>query len=70
LSEDQLGFFTLHITVDDEHATTMGEIMASIAKDNPEAIANMVSAGRDLVDARMEFFTSIEEASQKLSAAG
>jgi pyrroloquinoline quinone (PQQ) biosynthesis protein C len=70
VNEDRLEFFTLHITVDDEHATTMGEIMASIAKDNPEAIANMVSAGRDLVNARLEFFTSIEEASQKLSAAG
>jgi pyrroloquinoline-quinone synthase len=70
VSEEQLGFFTLHITVDDEHATTMGEIMASIAKDKPEEVANMVTAGRDLVDARMEFFTSIEEASQKLAAAG
>ncbi|MEJ2227468.1 MAG: iron-containing redox enzyme family protein [Alphaproteobacteria bacterium] len=70
VNEDQLEFFTLHITVDDEHATTMGEIMASIAKDKPEQIANMVAAGRTLVDARMEFFTSIEEAAKNISAAG
>ncbi len=70
VNEDQLTFFTLHITVDDGHATTLGEIMASIAKDKPEEIANMVAAGRDLVDARMAFFTSVEEASRTLSAAG
>jgi pyrroloquinoline-quinone synthase len=70
VSEDQLVFFTLHITVDDGHATTLGEIMAAIAKDKPEEIANMIAAGRDLVDARMAFLTSVEEASQKLSAAG
>jgi pyrroloquinoline-quinone synthase len=70
VSEDQLTFFTLHITVDDGHATTLGEIMASIATDNPGEAANMVAAGRELVDARMAFFTSVEEASRKLSAAG
>jgi pyrroloquinoline quinone (PQQ) biosynthesis protein C len=70
VSEDRLVFFTLHITVDDEHATTLGEIMAGIAKDKPEEIANMIAAGRDLVEARMAFLTSVEEASQKLSAAG
>jgi pyrroloquinoline-quinone synthase len=70
VNEDQLVFFTLHITVDDGHATTLGEIMAAIAKNKPEEVANMVAAGRDLVDARMAFFTSVEEASRKLSAAG
>lgn len=70
VKEEQLTFFTLHITVDDGHATTLGEIMASIAQAKPEEVANMIAAGRDLIDARMEFFTSIDEASRKLSAAG
>lgn len=70
VKEDQLTFFTLHITVDDGHATTLGEIMASIANDSPEAVAKMVTAGRELVDARMAFLTSVEEASQKLAATG
>lgn len=69
VKEDRLEFFTLHITVDDGHATTLGEIMAAIAKNKPEEVANMVAAGRELVDARMAFFTSVDEASQKLSAA-
>ena len=70
VNEDQLGFFTLHITVDDDHATSLGAIMASIGKDKPEEIANMIAAGHDLVDARLDFFTSVEEASKPLSAAG
>lgn len=70
VKEDRLTFFTLHITVDDDHATTLGEIMASIAAAHPESVANMVAAGRDLVDARMAFLTSVEEASMKLAAAG
>ncbi len=68
--EDRLGFFTLHISVDDGHATALGEIMASIASERPAEIANMIAAGRDLVDARLAFFTSIEEASKLISAAG
>ncbi len=70
VNEDQLAFFTLHITVDDDHATTLGAIMQSIAKEKPEEIANMIAAGNDLVDARLAFFTSVEEASKPLSATG
>jgi pyrroloquinoline-quinone synthase len=69
VSEDQLGFFTLHIVVDDDHATTLGEIMDAIAKAKPEEVRNMIAAGSDLVDARMEFFTSVEHAAKPLSAA-
>jgi len=70
VKEERLTFFTLHISVDDGHATTLGEIMAAIAKANPEAIAKMVTAGRDLVEARMAFMTSVEDASRELAAAG
>ncbi len=70
VKEDQLGFFTLHISVDDGHATELGAIMQSIAQGKPEEIASMVAAGRDLVDARLDFFTSVEEASRSLAAAG
>jgi pyrroloquinoline-quinone synthase len=69
VSEDQLGFFTLHIVVDDTHATTLGEIMDAIAGDKPSEIRNMVAAGSDLVDARMEFLTSVERAAVPLSSA-
>ena len=70
ISEDQLQFFTLHITVDDDHAGTLAEIMDSIATKNPEAIAQMIAAGNDLVDARLDFFTSVEESAKPLSAVG
>jgi pyrroloquinoline-quinone synthase len=70
VSEDRLGFFTLHIEVDDSHATTLGEIMDAIAREKPEEIRNMVAAGSDLVDARLEFFTSVEQAARPLAAAG
>jgi pyrroloquinoline-quinone synthase len=70
VKEEQLGFFTLHITVDDGHATTLGEIMNAIAEDKPAEVRNMVAAGSDLVDARMDFFTSVEHAAKPLSAAG
>ncbi len=70
VKEERLGFFTLHMTVDDDHANTLGEIMDAIATQNPEAIAHMVAAGNDLVDARLDFFTSVEEAAKPLSAVG
>ncbi len=69
VSEDRLGFFTLHIVVDDDHATTLGEIMDAIATARPEEVRNMVAAGNDLVDARLEFFTSVEQAAKPLAAA-
>lgn len=70
VDQERLGFFTLHISVDDGHATTLGEIMARIVESDPQAVAKMVTAGRDLVDARMAFLTSVEEASKRLAAVG
>jgi pyrroloquinoline-quinone synthase len=55
--------------VDDSHATTLGEIMDAIARDKPEEVRNMVAAGSDLVDARLEFFTSVEQAAKPLAVA-
>jgi pyrroloquinoline quinone (PQQ) biosynthesis protein C len=70
IREEHLGFFTLHIVVDEGHANDLRDIMISILTKKPEEIDNMVSAGKELVEARCEFFTSIEDAAQKLSEAG
>lgn len=70
IKEEDLLFFTLHITVDDEHATTLASIQSSLLDKRPEALADMIAAGNDLVDARLAFFDSIEEAAKPLSAAG
>jgi pyrroloquinoline-quinone synthase len=70
VKEEDLLFFTLHITVDDDHATTLAEIQSSLLDENPNSLADMLAAGNDLVDARLAFFDSIEEAAKPLSAAG
>jgi pyrroloquinoline quinone (PQQ) biosynthesis protein C len=64
VSEEDLSFFTLHIAVDDGHATTLAGIQSSLLDKNPGALADMVAAGNDLVDARLAFFDSIEEAAR------
>jgi pyrroloquinoline quinone (PQQ) biosynthesis protein C len=53
-------FFQIHIECDDGHAETMEDIMRAIAQRDSEQFALMQSAGDALVDARLEFFNSIE----------
>jgi pyrroloquinoline quinone (PQQ) biosynthesis protein C len=64
VAEKELEFFTLHMACDDGHAETIRDIMAALASASPEQIDAMVSAGRDLVEARRAFFTSIERSSR------
>ena len=63
IAKEDLEFFTLHIGCDEEHAAAMSGVMASLAAQAPGETANMAAAGRELVEARLSFFTSIEEAS-------
>jgi pyrroloquinoline-quinone synthase len=64
VKKEDLAFFTLHITVDDDHATTLADIQATLAEREPDSLAAMIAAGSDFVDARLTFFDSIEEAAR------
>jgi pyrroloquinoline-quinone synthase len=55
-------FFQLHVGCDDGHAEALRDIMVEIASREPEQIRRMLQAGRELVAARLEFFSSIEAA--------
>ncbi|WP_114153146.1 TenA family transcriptional regulator [Chromobacterium haemolyticum] len=55
-------FFHIHVECDDGHAETIRDIMLDIASSAPEQIDLMLNAGHRLVDARLEFFSSIEAA--------
>ncbi|WP_346838608.1 iron-containing redox enzyme family protein [Microbulbifer sp. SAOS-129_SWC] len=60
-SDDAIEFFLLHIECDDGHAETIRDIMVDIVDDDPAQIDIMLGAGRDLVEARLHFFDSIEK---------
>lgn len=52
-------FFHLHVECDDGHAETMWNIMLGLAKQDPDQFPLMLSAGTAMVDARLDFFSSI-----------
>jgi pyrroloquinoline quinone (PQQ) biosynthesis protein C len=53
-------FFQIHVECDDGHADTMRDIMIALADADPDQLPLMLSAGNALVDARLDFFESIE----------
>lgn len=55
-----LEFFYVHVKCDDGHAETMWDIMLELTRRDPDQIGVMLSAGNAMVDARLDFFTSIE----------
>jgi pyrroloquinoline-quinone synthase len=57
-----LEFFEVHVGCDDGHADALRDIMVEIASRDPARIDRMLLAGQRLVAARLEFFTSIEDA--------
>ncbi|MFV8780971.1 TenA family transcriptional regulator [Microbulbifer sp. SA54] len=69
VSDKALEFFLLHIECDDGHAETIRDIMVGIADRDPSQIDVMLNAGRDMVDARLHFFDSIEDCFRKTQTA-
>ena len=57
-------FFHIHVECDDGHAEAIREIMLDIASSAPEQVEVMLAAGMSLVEARLDFFSSIEAAHQ------
>ncbi|MCW8126107.1 TenA family transcriptional regulator [Microbulbifer halophilus] len=62
IEDRAIEFFLLHIECDDGHAETIRDIMVDIASADSKQIDIMLDAGRDIVEARMHFFDSIEAA--------
>ncbi|MFC6981268.1 TenA family transcriptional regulator [Microbulbifer taiwanensis] len=62
VADKEIEFFLMHIECDDGHAETIRDIMVDIATLDPGQIDIMLGTGSELVDARMRFFDSIEEA--------
>lgn len=61
VDEDQLDFFRIHIDCDDGHAETLRTIMVRTAILDPGQLPIMLQAGRDLVEARFDFFSSLQD---------
>lgn len=59
--EKDVDFFRIHVECDDGHAETIRDIMVEVAKDDAEQMQIMLTAGRTLVDARLNFFSGVEE---------
>ncbi|GAB2893772.1 TenA family transcriptional regulator [Microbulbifer echini] len=62
VADEQLTFFLLHIECDDGHAETIRDIMVEIGSKDASQLDVMLGAGRRLVQARQQFFDSIETA--------
>ncbi|WP_444929414.1 TenA family transcriptional regulator [Microbulbifer sp. SSSA002] len=62
VTDKEMEFFLLHIECDDGHAETIRDIMVDIASKDPSQLDIMLEAGRHLVEARLQFFDSIESA--------
>ncbi|WHI49027.1 iron-containing redox enzyme family protein [Microbulbifer sp. VAAF005] len=62
VSDAEMQFFLLHIECDDGHAETIRDIMVDIGSKDPSQLDIMLEAGRHLVEARLQFFDSIETA--------
>ena len=61
VTDKEIEFFLLHVECDDGHAETLNEIMHEIAQNDKEQLNNMFQAGEILIEARLNFFTAIEE---------
>jgi pyrroloquinoline-quinone synthase len=55
-----LEFFYVHVECDHGHSDTMWDIMLELARRDPDQVGLMLSAGNAMVDARLDFFNSIE----------
>ena len=55
-AEADYEFFRIHVECDDGHAETIRDIMAALARKDPEQLDIMIAAGQSLVDARWRFF--------------
>jgi thiaminase len=64
----EIPFFRIHVECDDGHAETIRDIMVDVAANDHEQIKTMVTAGNDLVDARLNFFSGILERSGKATS--
>ncbi|MCO1334127.1 iron-containing redox enzyme family protein [Microbulbifer sp. OS29] len=62
ITDKEMKFFLLHIECDDGHAETIRNIMVDIGCKDTSQLDVMLEAGRHLVEARLQFFDSIETA--------
>lgn len=61
VADEDIHFFILHIECDDGHAETLHDMMLNIAAENEFQLDNMIKAGENLIQARMNFFSAIEQ---------
>jgi pyrroloquinoline-quinone synthase len=61
-SDGDVEFFQMHVDQDDGREQAIRELMAELASGRSDQIDKMLQAGQQLVSARLDFFSSIEEA--------
>ncbi|SEA40102.1 TenA family transcriptional regulator [Alkalimonas amylolytica] len=68
ISDEAIQFFILHIECDDGHAETLHEIMLDISGENELQLENMIKAGEELINARLNFFSALEHQPARIAS--
>jgi pyrroloquinoline-quinone synthase len=64
---EPLEFFRMHVTPGDGPRPALWDLLARVAGEDPAQVLQTLRAGRDLVEARLGFFSSIETAHRRAS---
>lgn len=65
IDDKDIEFFYIHVGCDDGHAETLRNIMVDLASSDHAQIDRMVKAGLALVNARLAFFSSLDDINSK-----
>ncbi|NRR33357.1 iron-containing redox enzyme family protein [Oxalobacteraceae bacterium] len=61
VQQKDIEFFRIHVECDDGHAETLRDIMVDLAGDDRSQLDAMIEAGNAMVDARLAFFSALDE---------
>jgi pyrroloquinoline-quinone synthase len=64
-----LEFFRVYVDSDEGHAQTLCDLMAELASGRPDRTDRMLLAGQQLVSARLDFFSAIEQTCERQAQA-
>jgi pyrroloquinoline-quinone synthase len=66
---DDVEFFRVHMESDEGHGQMLSDLMAELVSGRPERTDRMLLVGQQLVSARLDFFSAIEETCERQAQA-
>jgi pyrroloquinoline quinone (PQQ) biosynthesis protein C len=66
---DDMEFFQVQVDRDEAHAQTLNDLMAEVASGRPDRTDRMLLVGQQLVSARLDFFSAIEQTCERQAQA-